>query len=207
MSLEIWGTVAAFGTFIVIAATAIAALVQLRHLRASNQIAAITTLQNTIQGREFQQSRRFVREELPARLTDPNFRDELSKVPLGEAARGLLFLGNFYEELGMFVKRGIVDSSMACDFWSALVVGDWRQMAPAIAIVRRSQGQSVWENFELMKDVALDWFARHPNGVYPRSRRRTPVEDVWLAADTSRLQSGAQNPVWLDEDQGQRPIQ
>jgi hypothetical protein len=36
MSLEIMSTAAAIGTFLVIAATAIAAVVQLRHLRAQN---------------------------------------------------------------------------------------------------------------------------------------------------------------------------
>ena len=37
MSLELWATIASVGTFVVIAATAIAAFVQLRHVRRSNQ--------------------------------------------------------------------------------------------------------------------------------------------------------------------------
>ena len=39
--LEILNTVAAVGTFLVITATAIAAAVQLRHLRANNQLAGM----------------------------------------------------------------------------------------------------------------------------------------------------------------------
>ncbi|MBV8282486.1 MAG: hypothetical protein JO347_10555, partial [Candidatus Eremiobacteraeota bacterium] len=38
MSLELWSTIAAVGTFVVITATAIAAVIQLRHMRSSNQI-------------------------------------------------------------------------------------------------------------------------------------------------------------------------
>jgi hypothetical protein len=48
MSLEAWSTVASLGTFLVVAATALAALVQLRHLRSSNQIAAITGMIDTL---------------------------------------------------------------------------------------------------------------------------------------------------------------
>jgi hypothetical protein len=40
MSLELLNTFATLGTFVVIAGTAIAAIVQLRHARSSNQIAA-----------------------------------------------------------------------------------------------------------------------------------------------------------------------
>jgi hypothetical protein len=38
MSLELLNVLAGLGTFVVIAASAIAAVVQLRHLRASNQL-------------------------------------------------------------------------------------------------------------------------------------------------------------------------
>ena len=44
MSLELVNTIATCATFVVIAATAIAAMVQLRQLRASNQIAAFNEL-------------------------------------------------------------------------------------------------------------------------------------------------------------------
>jgi len=42
MSLELVNTLASIGTLLVIAATAIAALAQLRHSRGSNQIIALT---------------------------------------------------------------------------------------------------------------------------------------------------------------------
>ncbi|MBV8366944.1 MAG: hypothetical protein JO194_10675, partial [Candidatus Eremiobacteraeota bacterium] len=42
MNLELLNVFATLGTFVVISATAIAALVQLRHARSSNQIAAMT---------------------------------------------------------------------------------------------------------------------------------------------------------------------
>jgi len=183
MSLEVWTAAASVGTFIVIAVTAIVAFVQLRHLRASNQIAAVTTLQGTVQGEEFLAARRFVREELADRLRDASFRRELDRLPVGDAARPLLVIGNFYEELGTFAKRGIVDSAMACDMWSSMVIGDWLQMAPAIAIIRRKHGLAMWENFESMAELAQRWVARYPKGTYPKNRKRLPLEDVWVAED------------------------
>ena len=47
MRLELVNTLATFGTFLVIAATAIAAVVQLRHARGSNHIAALNELRET----------------------------------------------------------------------------------------------------------------------------------------------------------------
>lgn len=191
VSYELVSALAALGTFVVIGATAIVALVQLRHLRASNQIAAVTTLQATIQSDDFVSARRFIREELPTRLQDPSFRRELNRMPVGDAARPLLVVGNCYEELGTFVKRGMVDKDTACDLWSAIVEGDWKQMAPAIAIVRRKHGSSTWENFELMVDLTHRWFKRFPHGTYPTERKRLPVEDVWLAEDSAEDERAA----------------
>jgi hypothetical protein len=44
MSLELFNSLATFGTFLVIAGTAIAAIVQLRHARSGNQIEALAEL-------------------------------------------------------------------------------------------------------------------------------------------------------------------
>jgi hypothetical protein len=53
MSLELLNTFATFGTFVVITATAVAALVQLRHARSSNQIAALNELRKAQETPEF----------------------------------------------------------------------------------------------------------------------------------------------------------
>jgi len=44
MSLELVNTAATLGTFVVIAATAVTAVIALRHARSSNQIAALNEL-------------------------------------------------------------------------------------------------------------------------------------------------------------------
>ena len=187
MSLEAWSTIAAFGTFVVIGATAILALVQLRHLRASNQIAGILKFADAAQSASLLEARRFVREEIAQRLHDPDFRRALGSVPVGTAAQPLLFLGNFYEQLGLFVKRGLIDEYLACDLWSAQALGDWMQMEAAIAIMRRTQGNSVLENFEYFADVSEQWIKRHPAGSFPKNRARRVVRDVWLDRDQGSL--------------------
>jgi hypothetical protein len=183
MNYELLSALAAVGTFVVIGATAMAAVVQLRHLRASNQIAAVMKLQDTSQDESFVRARRFLRDELPRRLADPDFRRETGSQPMGDNARPILVVGNYYEELGTFVKRGIIDKAMACDLWSSQVVGDWNRMVPAIAIARRLAGAALWENFEYMTGLCQEWIARYPDGVYPANRKRLVIEDVWLAED------------------------
>ena len=183
MSLEALSVAASVGTLVVIGATAIFAAIQLRHARAGNQITAIMTLAQIHQSAEFQDARRFIREELADRLGDPGFRAQFHQAPLGEAARPLLLVGNFYEELGTFVKRGIIDADITCDLWSAQIAGAWNQMAAAIAIIRRRQGPSTWENFEYMVSLSDQWFERFPAGTFPKNQRRKVLEDVWLAED------------------------
>jgi hypothetical protein len=77
MSLELVNTLATFGTFVVIAATAIAAIVQLRHARSSNQIEALAELREEMENEEMQSAHRFIRHELAERLKDPIFRHQL----------------------------------------------------------------------------------------------------------------------------------
>jgi hypothetical protein len=74
MSLELVNTLATFGTFVVIAATAIAAIVQLRHARSSNQIAALNELRETMESPDFREAQHFIQTQLSAKLQDPAFR-------------------------------------------------------------------------------------------------------------------------------------
>ena len=60
MSLELVNTFVTLGTFVVIAATAIAAIVQLRHARSSNHIVALNELRETTETPDFQAALYFV---------------------------------------------------------------------------------------------------------------------------------------------------
>ena len=58
----------------IIAATAIAAMVQLRHLRANNQINALLAIGEELSAQRFRAATSVIRDELPKLIDDPGFR-------------------------------------------------------------------------------------------------------------------------------------
>src|SRR4029077_21045772 len=97
MSLEVWSTIASIGTFVVIAATAVTALVQLRHMRSNNQIAAVTQMQQTFESERFALQRRIVAEQIPNLIADPTGRAKLGAAVLPSELEALRDVGNFFE--------------------------------------------------------------------------------------------------------------
>lgn len=188
MSLELVNTFATLGTFVVIAATAIAAIVQLRHARGSNQIAALNELREIDASIEVEDARHFVRSELNVKLRDPDFRYQL----LNRSVRSdenrpllakILLLGNYYEAMGVLMKARLVDSELAMEQWGAAVTLDWKHLAPIVAMFRREHGAGQWENFEYATVLAQNWISAHPSGAYPSGIRRIPLKDEWLEVD------------------------
>jgi hypothetical protein len=188
MSVELVNTIATLGTFVVIAATAIAAIVQLRHMRGSNQITALNELRETMETPDFQAASHFVASELPAKLRDPAFRYQVVHRFARTDENGLLVtrinsLGNFYESMGLLVKTGLVEQKLVMEMWSSNVTLDWANLAPVAAMARRSAGDALWENFEYLAVLAQDWLAVHPKGTYPAGVRRFTLKDEFLEAD------------------------
>jgi hypothetical protein len=188
MSLELVNTLATFGTFVVIAATAIAAVVQLRHARSSNHIAALNEIRETFESADFQAASHFVQGELTKRLQDAAFRYQ-SDAPAARTneTRPLIAkvdaIGNFYEGIGVLVKAGLVDRELVLQIWAGNVIRDWERLATITAIARRRAGDVLWENFEYLTVLAEDWMAAHPKGTYPAGVRRIGLKDEWLEAD------------------------
>jgi hypothetical protein len=181
MTLEIVNTIASIGTLLVISATAVAALGQLRHTRGSNQIVALTECREVLESDSFAAAMRFVQRELPQRLDDPQFRKRLDVRPLDADLRQINVVGNFFESMGSFVKHDIIDAKVACDLWSGVVLGAWRALLPVLAIWRRTDGRALWENFEYLATLSEDYFDRHPQGTYPHGVRRLAVIDKYAA--------------------------
>jgi Domain of unknown function (DUF4760) len=188
MSLELVNTLATFGTFVVIAATAIAAIVQLRHARSSNHIAALNELRETMETPEFQTADHFVQTQLATKLQDPAFRYQIAVSSARTDEMRPLFamiraIGNFYEGIGVLVKTGLVDRELVFQIYTDQVLGAWNGLEPIAAIARRRVGNAAWENFEYLTVLAQDWAAAHPKGTYPAGVRRIEVKDEWLQAD------------------------
>ena len=180
MTLEVVNTIASIGTLLVISATAVAALVQLRHTRGSNQIIALTECREILESDKFVTAMQFVRRKLPVLLDDPEVRKRLAARPLDSDLQAINIVGNFFESMGSFVKHDIIDAKVACDLWSGVVLSCWQALGPTLAVMRRADGPALWENFEYLAVLSEDYFAKNPGGTYPRGARRIKVVDKYI---------------------------
>jgi hypothetical protein len=183
VSLELWSTIASVGTFVVITATAIAAVIQLYHLRTSNQITILNDFRRAIEEPEFRSALEFLR-VLPETMGDRAFRAALASNPLPESVYPLLRVGRLYESLGTYVNRGMLDADLVCDLWAPVVMSTWALMADAIVVMRRTRGPEMLENFEYLANICQRYWTRNPS-VYPRGLPRIAPADKWAAEDTS----------------------
>jgi Domain of unknown function (DUF4760) len=143
MSLELANTFATFGTFLVIAATAIAALIQLRHARSSNQIEALAELREEQSSLEYQSAAQFVRHGLGVKLEDAAFRYQIGHrqartAEHQSAFNEILRVGNFFENMGVLVKSGLADEELVLDIFSTQALGNWEYLTPVVAIIRQA---------------------------------------------------------------------
>lgn len=188
MPLESLNTLATLGTFVVIAATAVAALIQLRHARSSNQIAALTQLRDAFQSREFSEANGLVLTRLEELLKNPVFRYQLANraartdefIP---AITSINLIGNYFEDMGALMVAGLLDTKLVNTIYSSDLTRCWECLEPVVAIGRREGTDAVWENFEYAAMLAFKWIEAHPNGAYPSGAPRLPIRDQWLEDD------------------------
>ncbi|MBV9720160.1 MAG: hypothetical protein JOZ77_12645 [Candidatus Eremiobacteraeota bacterium] len=174
MTWEIINTAFAGGTFAVISVTAVAATVQLRHLRVSNQLIALTKVIEDWQRRDLQGWLRFARHELPERLKDDAFVSSLSSPDRTQHPE--ILLADYFEILGTTVKRGLTDKVLFIDAMAGPVVSAYEAVRPVLHIMRRKEGNALYENFEYLATECKLWTKRHPDGTYPKGFPR--YEDV-----------------------------
>jgi hypothetical protein len=190
MSLEVLNTLAALTTVAIVAATAIAALIQLRHLRASNQISALLTVGDEFSRPEFRSAMHLIRSKLQLTLEEPLFRDYAAAIagnlppprvePGYEAIRqAVILVANFYEDLGILIKHGIVDKEVFFDRHSSTIMSLWGWLEPFLAFIRAAANDTaIYENFEFLVVSAKDWELQHPVS-YPRGVRHLQLTNPW----------------------------
>jgi len=177
-----WVTaIGTIGTFLVIAASAAAALVQLRHMRASNQIAALTEFRETMESPQFQEAQHFVSYELAQRLKDPEGRIQATTLPFTGDYRAIAQVANMFETLGNFVRNGVIDSDIACSVVSYIVLRNWDALLPLTTFVRKKLDEpALWENFEYLALISQRYNRARPGGDYPPNLPRMPEDNSLL---------------------------
>jgi hypothetical protein len=182
MSAEWVTAIATAGTFVVIAASAIAALVQLRHMRGSNQIAVLTELRETMESREFQERYAEVVGRFRERMADREFRKQImSERRLAgiEGVRSAVLVGNFFENNGVLVRRHIIDGELFCEMWGPNTVSAWNALEEFIANRRLINGPGLFENFEYLVLMCERHLAKFPHGTFPPNHVRKTLPQPW----------------------------
>ena len=191
MSVAAWGTVASVLTLIVITATAIAALVQMRHTRSSNQIAAVTEMRETMESERLREARRFVAEQVPKLIEDPIARKKLAQEHFPAEFDAIRELAAFFETMGAFAKLGIVDRALVCDLWDGVVFATWKQLEPVIMIRRKVYYTGYCSNFEYLAVICEKSLAKTHGDYYPPRMRRITVDQRSLDAVAAFMRDGA----------------
>lgn len=190
MSLELLNTFGTLLTATIVAATAIAALVQLRHLRASNQINAMLSIGNQYDDKEYRAAVYLVQHKFASAFDDPRYRAYELAVSRGvtvptvpeefvQLRSAVNLIGNMQEELGILVKAGIVDKHLFLDRYCWVISQTWKRLESFVAFVREvAENGSIWENFEYLAVLSQDWMSEHPSA-YPKGVRRMQLHNPW----------------------------
>jgi hypothetical protein len=183
MSLELWNTIGTVGTFVVITATAVAAILQLRHMQRSNQLSGLLSVLDLLQQPRVHELFDFIRHDLPERMKDPNFRAGLAKVPADRREHPELHLCDVYEQIGSYVRAGLIDEELLVRPNFQNIIMNWNVLQPVIMIVRRKRPWALVK-FVYLAVRAQAWLDRYPKGDWPDGTPRMPGGDKWLAQDT-----------------------
>jgi hypothetical protein len=180
MSLESWSTAASVGTFIVITATAIAALFQLHHMGAANKFVAIQSFMTSYEGPELRDAFHFVRTELGKRLEDPEFRAELRAGRIDRRKHPEVPVCNFFDQCGLYYREGAIERRSFMRVNAGIVASFWHLLEPAIALMADPKlGNVNFQQFEYLTIQARRWLEAHPAGDFPAQEPRLPLKDPW----------------------------
>jgi len=187
MSLEVLNTSANLITVTIVAVTALAALIQLRHLRTGNQTQALLSVNELLQGREFREALTLANIGLESAIADPAFREyeiaifRREQPPVNVAQKYIDMhnaatkVGNTFEVLGVLVKNRIVDADLFVDSYCGIALGSWKRLESHIALGRAVSGNdALLEHYEYLAVISEDWIHSHPSS-YPKGVRRFQI--------------------------------
>jgi hypothetical protein len=196
MTPEVIAAIASIGTFVVVGVTAIAALVQLRHIRAANQLTGLLEYTARWQSDEVQSGTLFVETQLPAKLRDPDYRASLLQINPDRRSHPELKVADWFEQMGSFIKYGLIAESQYMDLAQGYTRSMWEQLREVVALRRAAvANNSMYENFEYLAARSKMFNAGRNHTNYPRGTPRLMRDEEWqqlAAARTTTMPKEAQ---------------
>ncbi len=122
MSIDKWALLLNAITLLVITATAIAGLVQLRHLRAQNTLNAELAILKDWSDPHFRDWRYYIAGELQAKLKDPAFLAEYDAPEVDRSRHPELYACDWLEQIGSYLKYGLFDADVLLDVTSTSII-------------------------------------------------------------------------------------
>jgi hypothetical protein len=184
MSSEHLNLVISTATLVVLLAAALAAVVQLRHIRASNESATFSNAFLLWYSPDVQRGLRFIQHELEANMKDPTFRAGLDTAgAVDHEQHPELYVIDYFDNVAIYVVLGNVREAMILLPAAQLIDHLWQTLSPTIAIMRRRRGKQLYCSFEYIAARARLWNQRYPDGYLPLDFERVPLVDVWREAD------------------------
>ena len=202
MSVEMLTAVASAATAVIIAATAVAAIIQLRHMRAGNAIEAILSFRSIIEDEQHRRATNVLRTgDLERAMDDSYFRRflyrRLKQRPVTDVPQSYIelhdsatLMGNCYELIGGMIRNKVAPPEIFLpNYWWA-VVSAWDRMAGWIALMRQYSGSDgMYVDFEFLTVLSRQWGEKHPDS-YAHGYPRMPNQDSYPLAHES----------WLNEE-------
>ena len=158
-----WNAVTAVSTMAstaVVVVAAVIALSQLHNLRKTAQFDGTRRMIDHLVDPEFIRALRFVTHDLGARLGDAAYRDDLAHArgwDFDIAAHPEALVLARFEEIGIYVRNGLLPASALLDFNAELILEAWDHLQDVVALMRRShRNPNVWSNAEYLHSLAKD---------------------------------------------------
>lgn len=132
MTAEALTAAAAIGTFVVITASAIAALIQLHHMSSNNELSALRSAMESWDGDRVQSALYFLRTEFAKKMQDESYRNELDTTgPVDRRSHPELYVCDFWDTLGVFIMHGLLRESAFLEMGADMVAANWETLSPA----------------------------------------------------------------------------
>lgn len=170
--LEAINTAATVATLVVLTAGAIAAAVQLRHMRTSNQLQVFIDIYSRAQTPQMQHLFDTVQNEVPKLTQDPAYVGKLSTRAM-RAPDSPLLLGFWFDEVGVALRERLVSERLMFQIGASAdaTVRCWNALRPLVEAVR-THSPAAFVHFEYAAVRAKQWLAAHPEGDYPAGAPR-----------------------------------